>query len=72
MTTLLRAGLATAALLALGGCAYAPLKAPCAPDEDAAALSYSDPPRTSLSLPLTFPLRNACGPMRPIRGVDGQ
>jgi len=72
MTAWLRAGLASAALLALGGCAYAPLKAPCAPDEDAAALSYAEPSKPLLSPPLAFPLHNACGPMRAIRGADGQ
>ncbi len=70
MMAIPRTCLAAAALLLLGGCAYAPLKAPCAPDEDAAAISYADTPR--LSSPLTFPLRDACGPMRPIRGDDGQ
>ena len=70
MRTLFRAYLAVAALLCLGGCAYAPLKAPCAPDEDAAALSYAEPPRAPLSF--TFPLRDACGPLRPIRGDNGQ
>jgi len=68
----LSACVAAAALLSLGGCAYAPLKAPCAPDEDAAALSYAEPPRASVPLPLTFPLRDACGPMRPVRGDDGR
>ena len=72
MTAWLRAGLASAALLSLGGCAYAPLKAPCAPDEDAAALSYAEPSKPLLSPPLAFPLHNACGPMRAIRGADGQ
>ena len=71
MTAWLRAGLASAALLSLGGCAYAPLKAPCAPDEDAAALSYAEPSKPLLSLPLAFPLHDACGPLRPIRGADG-
>jgi hypothetical protein len=72
MMTMLRVGLVSAAMLALGGCAYAPLKAPCAPDEDLGSLSYAEPPKTSLSLPLSFPLRDACGPLRPIRGDDGQ
>ena len=72
MTPMLRASLAFVALLALGGCAYAPLKAPCAPDDDAAALSYAEPSNPLLSLPLNFPLRDACGPLRPIRGADGQ
>jgi len=72
MTRMLRAGFAFAALLALGGCAYAPLKAPCAPDDDAAALSYAEPSRPLLSLPLAFPLHDVCGPLRPIRGADGK
>ena len=68
----LRTWLVSAALLSLGGCAYAPLKAPCAPDEDAAALSYAEPSGPALVPPLNFPLRDACGPMRPIWGADGQ
>ncbi|CAH1695971.1 conserved exported hypothetical protein [Hyphomicrobiales bacterium] len=51
--------------LALGGCAYKPLKAPCSPDEGGAPLAYAQ-------LPPAPPARaaveavDACGPMRPI------
>lgn len=53
------------AALALSGCAYRPLKAPCSPDEGGAPLAYAYPPP---ALPLPEPLQaiDSCGPMRPI------
>ena len=51
--------------LALSGCAYKPLKAPCAPDEDDRPLSYTDgPPAPTTPEPLRA--LDACGPMKPI------
>jgi hypothetical protein len=54
-----------AAALALGGCAYRPLKAPCSPDEGGTPLAYTDlgPPS-----PAAAAIRavDSCGPMRPI------
>lgn len=59
----LLAGLAAA--LALGGCAYRPLKAPCSRDEGGTPLAYTDlaPPS-----PAAAAIRavDSCGPMRPI------
>jgi hypothetical protein len=50
--------------LALSGCAYKPLKAPCAPDEGGTPLAYSDlPPQPQ---PEAFAHLDGCGPMRPI------
>lgn len=48
----------------LAGCAYKPLKAPCAPDEAGTPLAYSDvaPP----AVPEAFQRLDRCGPMRPI------
>ena len=54
--------LAAIACLALSGCAYKPLKAPCAADEDDRPLSYSEAPPT----PEPFRTLHACGPMKPI------
>ncbi|OPH81374.1 hypothetical protein B2M20_17990 [Nitrobacter vulgaris] len=50
--------------LALAGCAYKPLKAPCSPDEGGTPLAYSDvaPP----TVPGAFQHLDRCGPMRPI------
>jgi hypothetical protein len=51
--------------LALSGCAYKPLKAPCSPDEGDKPLAYADsspaPPTPEL-----FRALDACGPMKPI------
>lgn len=54
---------AAAAALALSGCAYRPLKAPCAPDEGGVPLAY-----TSLTAGAAGPgaARDRCGPMRRI------
>lgn len=54
-----------AAVLALGGCAYRPLKAPCSPDEGGTPLAYTDLPPTP---PAAAAVRavDSCGPMRPI------
>ena len=49
---------------ALAGCAYKPLKAPCAPDEDAATLAYAGP--SPSTVPAAFLPFDSCGPMRPI------
>jgi hypothetical protein len=51
--------------LALSGCAYKPLKAPCAPDEGGLPLAYADPPPAPLT-PELFRTLDACGPMKPI------
>lgn len=50
--------------VALSGCAYKPLKAPCSPDEGGTPLAYSDvsTPHASDAL-RSF---DRCGPMRPI------
>ena len=51
------------ASIALSGCAYKPLKAPCSPDEGAPALAYAEPaPRASEA----FRSLDRCGPMKPI------
>lgn len=54
--------IAALACLVVSGCAYKPLKAPCAPDEDDQPLSYSETPPT----PEQFRALDACGPMKPI------
>ncbi|MDX3805948.1 MAG: hypothetical protein QHC89_05955 [Bosea sp. (in: a-proteobacteria)] len=48
--------------LALSGCAYKPLKAPCGPDEGGQPLAYT----AGSSLPEPFAANDPCGPMRPI------
>jgi hypothetical protein len=53
-----------AAALALSGCAYKPLKAPCSPDEAGTPLAYA--PSPSHSVPEPFRSLDACGPMRRI------
>ncbi|MDF2119200.1 hypothetical protein PY365_26895 [Roseiarcaceae bacterium H3SJ34-1] len=50
--------------VALSGCAYKPLKAPCAPDEGGTPLAYSDMPAPTQ--PEAFESLDRCGPMRPI------
>jgi hypothetical protein len=50
--------------LALAGCAYKPLKAPCSPDEGGTPLAYSDMPAPAQLKAFKAPDR--CGPMRPI------
>jgi hypothetical protein len=51
--------------LALGGCAYKPLKAPCSPDEGGTPLAYSDM-HPLPAPPEAFKALDSCGPMRPI------
>jgi hypothetical protein len=51
------------AALALAGCAYKPLKAPCAPDEGGAPLAYAEP---NVSAVEPFRALDHCGPMKPI------
>lgn len=48
----------------LSGCAYKPLKAPCAPDEGVSQLGYAATPN-SPAQPAPTPF-DRCGPMRPI------
>ena len=50
-------------VLVLAGCAYKPLKAPCAPNEGGAPLSYAEP---KTSEPEPFRALDRCGPMKPI------
>lgn len=63
---MIRTSAALAALcglaLALAGCAYKPLKAPCSPDEGGAPLAYASPTPS----PQPFEPLDACGPMKPI------
>ena len=49
--------------LALSGCAYKPLKAPCSPDEGGQPLAYSE---ASPAEPEPFRSLDGCGPMKPI------
>lgn len=56
---------AVLAALALSGCAYRPLKAPCSPDEGGTPLAYADPP-PALPVPAALRALDSCGPMRPI------
>jgi len=51
--------------LALGGCAYKPLKAPCSPDEGGTPLAYAQLPSAS-SAAAAVQAVDSCGPMRPI------
>ncbi len=53
-----------AAALALSGCAYKPLKAPCSPDESGTPLAYA--PSPPQPVPEPFRSLDACGPMRRI------
>ena len=55
---------AVAAALALSGCAYKPLKAPCSSDEGGTPLAYA--PSSSKPVPEPFRSLDACGPMRRI------
>lgn len=66
MTTILRCGFFGFMVLALAGCAYKPLKAPCSADEGGTPLAYTDTP--SHQVPAAFTALDSCGPMRPIRG----
>lgn len=53
---------AAAAAVALAGCAYKPLKAPCAPDEGGLTVAYS-----SLRPAGPGPMAGVgCGPLKPI------
>ena len=54
--------LAIGASLALSSCAYKELKAPCARDEGAPAMSYAEIPAT----PEPFASMDRCGVMRPL------
>ena len=64
MSAVLRLSAAALALAMLAGCAYRPLKAPCAAEEGGVPVAYSqlrlgsaaEPPRP----------HDRCGPMRPI------
>lgn len=49
--------------LLLAGCAYKPLKAPCAADEDNAPVAAERPPRKP---PAAYMSLDSCGPLRPI------
>jgi hypothetical protein len=49
--------------LALSGCAYRPLKAPCSPDEGGQPLAYAG---GSAPTPEPFRSLDSCGPMKPI------
>ncbi|MCX8254930.1 hypothetical protein RHAL1_P00089 (plasmid) [Beijerinckiaceae bacterium RH AL1] len=53
------------ASVALSGCAYKPLKAPCSPDEGGQPLAYADS-SVRLSTPEPFRSLDRCGPMKPI------
>lgn len=55
---------ATAAI-ALSGCAYKPLKAPCGPDEGHQALAFAPDPLAAVT-PNPFRALDPCGPMKPI------
>jgi hypothetical protein len=59
-----RLSVALLATLALAGCAYRPLKAPCSPDEGGPPLAYTETPRPTM--PRAFEALDRCGPMRPI------
>ncbi len=60
----LMAMLGFAVCVALSGCAYKPLKAPCAPDEGSRPLAYSE--TSSSPQPDAFRSFDSCGPMQPI------
>jgi hypothetical protein len=59
----IRIALLLAGALALSGCAYKPLKAPCSPDEGGVPLSYAD---QAPSAPAPFAELDHCGPMKPL------
>lgn len=61
---IVRVLLVMAAALAVSGCAYKPLKAPCAPDEGGAPLAYA--PAHPNTTPEPFRSFDQCGPMRRI------
>ena len=56
--------LVLATAVALSGCAYKPLKAPCAPDEGGVPLAYA--PAFPTASPEPFRALDRCGPMRRI------
>ena len=60
-----RVAIVAAICVALSGCAYKPLKAPCAPDEGDQPLAYTDAPAAPAS-PEPFRTLDSCGPMKPI------
>ena len=81
----LRAALAlwaVAASLALGGCGYTALKAPCSPDDgvppgyDTTPLAFAPAPRSDIAAPFVAAMpqtgrrdrdaHDTCGPMKPI------
>ncbi|WP_019200173.1 hypothetical protein [Afipia birgiae] len=64
MTTIARYCILALVAIALGGCAYKPLKAPCSADEAGTPLAYTDSP--SHQVPAAFTALDSCGPMRPI------
>lgn len=64
MTTIVRCCILGLAAVALAGCAYKPLKAPCSADEGGAPLAYTDTP--SRQVPAAFTALDSCGSMRPI------
>jgi hypothetical protein len=64
MTPILRVCILGFVAVALAGCAYKPLKAPCSPDEGGTPLAYADTP--SHQVPAAFTALDSCGPMRPI------
>jgi hypothetical protein len=64
MRTILRFCIGGFVALALAGCAYKPLKAPCSADEGGTPLAYAEPPAPPA--PAAFTALDSCGPMRPI------
>ena len=64
MTITLRCCILCLLAVALAGCVYKPLKAPCSPDEGGTPLAYTDTP--SHQVPAAFTALDSCGPMRPI------
>jgi hypothetical protein len=64
MTAILRSCILGFVAVALAGCAYKPLKAPCSADEGGTPLAYAEAP--SRQVPTAFTALDSCGPMRPI------
>ena len=52
-------------MLAVSGCAYKPLKAPCSPDEGGTPLAYAEP-EAEAAMPEPLRFSDRCGPMKPI------
>ncbi len=59
-----KAIIGAAVCVALSGCAYKPLNAPCAPDEGGQPLAYAESP--TRPQPDVFRSFDRCGPMKPI------